>query len=130
MEKLGKFFRVYSIKVGDVKLLSNDPLSKPQHIRVARMHPHPEYRGRSRFFQNDIAILELESAAKSSDMVTPICLPEASAEPLTGVEFTAIGWGVTSSGKTADVLQQVKLPFVAIDECQKGINWKLNGNII
>lgn len=72
----------------------------------------------SDMFQNDIALLMLESQIKISTKVLPICLPELGVE-LEGIA-TVVGFGSTENEKFgSSSLRQVEIPIVANEECFK-----------
>lgn len=66
---------------------------------------HPEFERET--FENDIALLELDSAVRYSDYIQPICLPPAHLYPYTDNETECFisGWGRTAEkGKNLLVL--------------------------
>ncbi|XP_072318134.1 mannan-binding lectin serine protease 1 [Eucyclogobius newberryi] len=91
---------------------------------------HPDFQPQN--YNNDIALLRLSSAAQFSDVISPVCLPPIRSQtdpPLPEPHSLGVvaGWGVSSTNTsssvtpdpspTSDLLQFVKLPVVAQDEC-------------
>lgn len=58
--------------------------------------PHPNYNAYT--FDNDIALMELDSPLTYSDYIRPICLPSAQHEFMTGSTVWISGWGATREG--------------------------------
>ena len=99
---------------GDVENLK--PIQKP----VKRMIVHRNYNPTT--FENDIALMELESPFDVQPHVVPICLPEPGEEFVGQVAHVA-GWGKLSyGGPIPSILQVVKLPILANDKCQEMFN--------
>ena len=68
---------------------------------------------------NDICLLELETAATMGSHVATISLPSANEEYSEGTMCTVTGWGTTSEGGSlARVLQKVSVPVVSDDNCR------------
>lgn len=111
------------------------PIAKP----VKKMIVHRDYNPST--FENDIALLELESPFDMQPHVVPICLPEKSNENYVGKVAHVAGWGKLSYGKQLykfvlkefntlnillfsggpipSILQVVKLPILANSQCQQ-----------
>ncbi|KAH8344574.1 hypothetical protein KR067_000246, partial [Drosophila pandora] len=91
----------------------NLTLTEGEDLRVRRVILHPEYDSSTDY--NDIALLELETPAKSK--LKPVCLwqqPE-----LTNSQVTAIGYGQTSfAGLSSAQLLKVRLQLVSNDICR------------
>lgn len=67
-------------------------------------------------FENDVALLMLETQIKFSSKVLPICLPHAG-EVLGGIG-TAVGFGSTENdNERSFILKEVQIPIVDNDEC-------------
>ncbi|XP_067103113.1 mannan-binding lectin serine protease 1 isoform X1 [Osmerus mordax] len=92
---------------------------------VERIVLHPNFDPRN--YDNDIALVKLSHAVPFSQLVRPVCLPPPQgkgrhAPPLNTLGLVA-GWGISNpnasdTGLVADVLQYVKLPVVAQEECE------------
>ncbi|XP_059475164.1 serine protease filzig-like isoform X2 [Neocloeon triangulifer] len=69
-------------------------------------------------FENDIALLELESAVPFEEHIVPICLPDDD-EDFTGRMATVSGWGrLKYGGGVPSVLQEVQVPIMENNVCQ------------
>jgi len=69
--------------------------------------------------ENDICLLELESAATMSDTVATIALPSNHEEYEAGTMCTVTGWGaVSEGGHLANKLQKVEVPVVSDADCR------------
>jgi len=78
---------------------------------------HPEYDPST--YDNDFAIITLESPVTFSDSVRPVCLPSPSSL-YEGVEATVTGWGTLQSGGIQpEVLQEVDVDTMSNEECTK-----------
>lgn len=90
---------------------------KPIIRRVKRMIIHRDYNPSN--FDNDIALLELESPFQLQPHVVPICLPEKD-EDFIGQVAQVAGWGKLSfGGPVPKVLQVAKLPVIGNKQCQE-----------
>ena len=65
---------------------------------VSKVILHDQYRVGARF-NNDIAILKLQSAFDYTDFVKPACLPNPSYKVQTGTAVIVSGWGATQISK-------------------------------
>lgn len=89
---------------------------KPVVRKVKRMIIHRDYNPSN--FDNDIALLELESPFQLQPHVVPICLPEKN-EDFIGQAAMVAGWGKLSfGGPVPNVLQIANLPVIGNKECQ------------
>ncbi|KAM3828821.1 chymotrypsin-like protease CTRL-1 [Vipera latastei] len=70
---------------------------------------------------NDVALLKLSSPVKLSTYVSPVCLASSNEVLPAGLKCATTGWGrdKLSSSEPAVILQQVSLPLVPVNECQK-----------
>lgn len=90
---------------------------RPVVKAVRRMIIHRDYNPET--FDNDIALLELETPFESKPHITPICLP-TNDESYVGRKAYVSGFGKLSYGGTVpSVLQTVQLPIVDNRSCQK-----------
>ena len=64
--------------------------------KVKRVHVHKDYKART--FENDIAILELESDIVRQPHIVPICMPETLDKMFVGKMGVVTGWGITEEG--------------------------------
>ncbi|KAL3991483.1 enhancer of mRNA-decapping protein 4 [Sarotherodon galilaeus] len=80
---------------------TQDPVQKRNLKQVI---PHPNY---NKFtFDNDIALMELDSPVTYSDYIKPICLPAPQHEFPPGQSVWITGWGATREGGSAAVVLQ------------------------
>ena len=75
-------------------------------------------------FDNDIAIVKLESPLTFNDDVQPACLPHTSFTFETGDNSYVSGWGATvmrpigeEPGPVSNILQYVRLPLITNTDC-------------
>ncbi|XP_072742797.1 uncharacterized protein Flz isoform X2 [Anoplolepis gracilipes] len=70
-------------------------------------------------FENDLALLELESPVQFDDHIVPICMPEDGID-FTGRMATVTGWGrLKYNGGVPSVLQEVQVPIMENAVCQE-----------
>ncbi|XP_035267505.1 coagulation factor IXa [Anguilla anguilla] len=108
------------VRVGEHNILHTDGLEQDHKVAEQRLHPH--YNPRMNLYNNDIALLRLETPIRFSDYALPICLgPKDFTESLVqaGSMATVSGWGrVRFQGAESPVLQKVEVPFVDRTECK------------
>ncbi len=91
-----------------------DPAAERVDIVTSTIHPDFELEG----FQNDIALLELDTAVTVPPIVIPARIGGVDRFPGTGDVAIAAGWGQTSeSGSDSDLLRQVELPVTSHLRC-------------
>lgn len=101
----------------DLGLARSERLRKPLVRKVKRMIIHRDYNPSN--FDNDIALLELESPFQVQPHVVPICLPEKG-DDFIGHQALVAGWGKLSfGGPVPSVLQVAKLPVIGNKQCQE-----------
>ncbi|GFY69795.1 serine protease filzig [Trichonephila inaurata madagascariensis] len=84
---------------------------------VKRMVVHRHYNAQT--FENDLALLEMESSVEFLPYVVPICLPHRN-EDFTGKMAFVTGWGkLTHGGDVPNILQEVQVPIVSNGDCQR-----------
>ncbi|GFU04670.1 serine protease filzig [Nephila pilipes] len=84
---------------------------------VKRMVVHRHYNAQT--FENDLALLEMESSVEFLPYVVPICLPHRN-EDFTGNMAFVTGWGkLTHGGDVPNILQEVQVPIVSNGDCQR-----------
>ncbi|XP_011053690.1 PREDICTED: mucin-17 isoform X3 [Acromyrmex echinatior] len=70
-------------------------------------------------FENDVALLELESPVQFDEHIVPICMPEDGID-FTGRMATVTGWGrLKYNGGVPSVLQEVQVPIMENSVCQE-----------
>ncbi|XP_055921377.1 serine protease filzig [Eupeodes corollae] len=87
---------------------------------VKRVIVHRQYDAAT--FENDLALLELESPVNYDTHIVPICMPADSAD-FTGRMATVTGWGrLKYGGGVPSVLQEVQVPIIENSVCQEMFN--------
>ncbi|XP_012288932.1 trypsin 3A1 [Orussus abietinus] len=71
-------------------------------------------------FNNDIAVMELETPVQLSSTVQTLCLPDNQYVDYTGRMATAVGWGRTEEdGILSSQLLKVDVPILSQEECDR-----------
>uniref|UniRef100_A0A1A9W2F3 Peptidase S1 domain-containing protein n=1 Tax=Glossina brevipalpis TaxID=37001 RepID=A0A1A9W2F3_9MUSC len=84
---------------------------------VKRVIVHRQYDPAT--FENDIALLELDSTVQYDSHIVPICMPSDKAD-FTGRMATVTGWGrLKYGGGVPSVLQEVQVPIIENSVCQE-----------
>lgn len=91
-----RFLGSLVVIVGEYDLTGDAENLKPVAKQVKRMIIHRNYNQDT--FENDIALLELESPFEIQPHIVPICLPE-DVEDFIGRMGHVAGWGKLSYGK-------------------------------
>nr|XP_036216008.1 serine protease filzig [Bactrocera oleae] len=100
---------------------------------VKRVIVHRQYDPAT--FENDLALLELESPVQFDTHIVPICMPNDLAD-FTGRMATVTGWGrLKYGGGVPSVLQEVQVPIIENSVCQEmfhtaGHNKKILGSFL
>ncbi|GAA6235702.1 suppressor of tumorigenicity 14 protein [Lates japonicus] len=91
--------------------------------------PHPNYN--SYTFDNDIALMELESPVPYSDHIRPICLPASQHDFPTGNTVWITGWGATREGGfAAQVLQKAQVRIINHSVCNNLMGGQLTSRML
>lgn len=78
--------------------------------------PHPDYNADT--YDNDIALLELESDVELNQNIWPICLPSSSYDFPVGKSVWITGWGATREGGfAATILQKAEVRIINETVC-------------
>ncbi|XP_076826724.1 complement component 1, r subcomponent isoform X2 [Brachyhypopomus gauderio] len=96
-------------------------LMKVQSLAIASVHVHPGYKNNDMTtdFDNDIALIKLNSSITFNVNVMPVCIPAQDAElSTTGL---VSGFGVTEEVIPASNLRYISLPVVKQDTCHTWI---------
>ncbi|KAH8331414.1 hypothetical protein KR074_002776 [Drosophila pseudoananassae] len=84
---------------------------------VKRVIVHRQYDPAT--FENDLALLELDSPVQYDTHIVPICMPNDVAD-FTGRMATVTGWGrLKYGGGVPSVLQEVQVPIIENSVCQE-----------
>ncbi|XP_049882452.1 serine protease filzig [Pectinophora gossypiella] len=90
---------------------------RPVSRNVRRVIVHRQYDAAT--FENDLALLELESPIKFDAHIVPICMPPDESD-FTGRMATVTGWGrLKYGGGVPAVLQEVQVPVIENSACQE-----------
>ncbi|KAK7057018.1 CLIP domain-containing serine protease, partial [Halocaridina rubra] len=96
--------------------------------RIAAFNLHPNFN--SRTFENDIAVLILESPVQYNDFIRPICLPPPG-ESFAGRPGTVIGWGALAyQGPVSPVLQKVSVPVWTNQDCDDAYDQSIKSSMV
>uniref|UniRef100_A0A9J7XLB8 ST14 transmembrane serine protease matriptase b n=1 Tax=Cyprinus carpio carpio TaxID=630221 RepID=A0A9J7XLB8_CYPCA len=103
-------------------LLNQGETSKSTLKHVKRIISHPLYDHLS--YDNDIALMELDSPVTLSQNIWPVCLPEATHDFPAGKSVWITGWGklreeVGKSYAVASVLQKAEVRIINSTVCRK-----------
>ncbi|XP_035535278.1 ST14 transmembrane serine protease matriptase a isoform X2 [Morone saxatilis] len=91
--------------------------------------PHPNYNAYT--FDNDIALMELDSPVTYSDYIRPICLPSPQHDFPTGSTVWITGWGATrEGGSAAKVLQKAQVRIINYEVCNGLMNGQLTSRML
>ncbi|XP_026746695.1 modular serine protease [Trichoplusia ni] len=109
---IGKLYRPWANQM-DVDAQKSD---------VKDLHIPPRFQGSAANFQEDIAIVILQTAFEYRTYVRPVCIDfevNFDRRQLQPSKMGKVaGWGLTSeNGVASQVLQVVELPYVSIEEC-------------
>ncbi|XP_077385821.1 trypsin-1-like [Festucalex cinctus] len=86
--------------------------------RVTQLIPHEDYNADT--FNNDIALLRLDSPVEFTDYIQPVCLAAQGSTVATGTEVTVTGWGTIGTDEplpAPQALQEVTVPIVSNGDC-------------
>ncbi|XP_069390707.1 ST14 transmembrane serine protease matriptase a [Paralichthys olivaceus] len=90
---------------------------------------HPNYNEFT--FDNDIALMELDSPVTLSDYIRPICLPSPQHDFPTGNTVWITGWGATREGGfAAPVLQKAQVRIINQTVCDKLMGGQLTSRML
>ncbi|XP_067275825.1 ST14 transmembrane serine protease matriptase a [Pseudorasbora parva] len=91
--------------------------------------PHPYYNPYT--YDNDIALMELESPVTFSDTIRPICLPTATDVFPPGDVVTITGWGATrEGGGGATVLQKAQVRIINVTVCDQLMQGQITSRMV
>ncbi|XP_059472946.1 modular serine protease-like isoform X3 [Neocloeon triangulifer] len=109
---LGKFFRDWVVKTDYTQLRD-----------VRRIDVHPDYRGFSRSYVADIAIVWIKDYAVFTPFVRPVCVDWQNSfereQLIQGNVGQVAGWGKDGNGSLTNTLQFLEVPFVEYSQCEK-----------
>ncbi|XP_051023609.1 serine protease 30-like [Acomys russatus] len=105
----------YHVKIGGLTLSLLEPHSTLVAARSIFVYPTYLWEDTS---SGDIALIQLDTPLQPSQF-TPICLPEAHAPLTPGTVCWVTGWGSTQERVLASVLQELAVPLLDSEECEK-----------
>ena len=79
------------VELGEHDISGPHELMSTKQIKVKRVVVHKDYKAPT--FENDIAVLELDSAISRQPHIVPICLPSTLNEVFEGRTGIVTGWG-------------------------------------
>ncbi|XP_022097599.1 uncharacterized protein LOC110983038 [Acanthaster planci] len=109
---------VNSLLIGVLNLSNLGPNYKLVTVSEIIVHsfydPNNDYN-----YENDIALLKLETPVEFNDYIRPVCLNNVQNETEKYQKCYATGWGTTVEGRTVlpDILQEVVVPLVPLENC-------------
>uniref|UniRef100_A0A6M2DY62 trypsin n=1 Tax=Xenopsylla cheopis TaxID=163159 RepID=A0A6M2DY62_XENCH len=86
-------------------------------IKSKKQYRHPDYN--SGTIDYDFGLIELEESITAGNGAGIVKLADAGVELKPGTQLTVTGWGSTGSGPVTNILQEVFVPHVAQDVCEK-----------
>lgn len=104
----------YTITAGQYRRSVQD--AGEQVGRAANTFRHPDYRAEGIAYFNDVALIKLEQPFRRTSSVQTIGL---GARPPAGTQVRAIGWGVSESGSSSDVLREVDVTLQTNNVCSR-----------
>ncbi|XP_043975429.1 ST14 transmembrane serine protease matriptase a [Gambusia affinis] len=97
--------------------------------KLKQIIPHPYYNPNT--FDNDIALMELDTPIEYSDYIQPICLPTSDYKVPAGQNVWITGWGATREGGTAaKILQKASVRIINYNECNKLMGYRLTSRML
>ncbi|XP_026462226.1 trypsin 5G1-like [Ctenocephalides felis] len=73
----------------------------------------------------DYALLELETPVELNDKVQIIKIADEGSELKPGARLVVTGWGLTDPAPPTNILQEVEVPFIPQEECEKAYPGRL-----
>ncbi|CAG5110821.1 Oidioi.mRNA.OKI2018_I69.chr2.g5179.t1.cds [Oikopleura dioica] len=98
---------------------TDEGLANAESRDVVDIITHPEF-NRPQDYNNDVALLKLETPVHFSDNISPLCLPDEKVCMKEGVPCVTVGWGITDEKNvtsTADELQEVVVRVISNEKC-------------
>uniref|UniRef100_H3DFT8 Suppressor of tumorigenicity 14 protein homolog n=1 Tax=Tetraodon nigroviridis TaxID=99883 RepID=H3DFT8_TETNG len=96
---------------------------------LKRIIPHPNYNEYT--YDNDVALMELDSPVTYSDYIQPICLPAPQHDFPVGETVWITGWGATrEEGPAATVLQKAQVRIINQDTCNSLMGGQITSRML
>uniref|UniRef100_A0A8C6KS70 ST14 transmembrane serine protease matriptase a n=1 Tax=Nothobranchius furzeri TaxID=105023 RepID=A0A8C6KS70_NOTFU len=112
-------------------LHTQDKINSPTVVKrkLKQIIPHPYYNTYT--FDNDIALMELDSPVTYTDYIKPICLPAPQHDFKTGNGVWISGWGATrEGGSAATVLQKAEVRIINSTVCNTLMKGQLTSQMM
>ncbi|XP_040604154.1 serine protease 30 isoform X2 [Mesocricetus auratus] len=106
----------YQVKVGGLTVSLWEGDVTLEYVR--NIFVYPSFLWTDPMSSGDIALVQLDTLLKPSQF-TPICLPEAQAPLNPGTGCWVTGWGSTQERDLSSVLQELAVPLLGSEECEK-----------
>eukprot|EP00111_Clytia_hemisphaerica_P009324 TCONS_00027370-protein len=105
-----------TVTLGDHRLNKYD--SGEQNFTITKIDIHEHFSSPT-IFNNDIALLTLNTPARFNEHIQPVCLPDSDADVIVNRTCYVTGWGRSSvySNKMSNSLQQTRLTTLSHSEC-------------
>jgi len=111
------FLATLTVVLGDHDLSSESESTLSITKNVRRVIVHRDYNAQT--FENDIALLELESAVEYQPHIVPICMPNDLDDIHVGQHGFVTGWGrLKYGGGVPQILHEVDVPILNNTDCQ------------
>lgn len=94
-----RFLGSLLVVLGEFDLTGHSEPNTPTEKNVKRVVVHRDYVERT--FENDLAILELETAVEFKPYIVPVCLPSTSEGDFVGRKAEVTGWGKLSHSESS-----------------------------
>jgi len=109
------------VELGEYDISGPSEFMSTKEHKVKRVVIHKDYKAPT--FENDIAILELETPIERQPHVVPICMPKDDNEEFLGRMGIVTGWGrLEYGGGVPNILHQVSVPVIDNLNCQEMFN--------
>jgi hypothetical protein len=121
------FLTRYTVIAGDYNIFSKDQTE--QERQVFLIHIYPGYR-HAPFYENDIALVELNKTVTLGPHVRTVCLPETDENLSTpGAVASVAGWGRTRKSIRSSVLRHSAYQIQSNDLCDQTTNYFFNQSV-
>ncbi|OCT67735.1 coagulation factor IX [Xenopus laevis] len=125
------------LEIGEFKVVAGehktDVSEGTEQYRKAKIILHPTYNATKSKYNNDIALLELETPLELNDYVRPVCIGnmDFTDKLLKRNAFSMVsGWGdLRYNGRSAIILQKLAVPFVNRAACKRSSRFSVYANM-
>merc|ERR1719336_2241222 len=109
------FKKKFVVLLGDYNNESEDIEDGQEMRSIQQILIHPAYKHQN--YDNDLALLKLETPISFNKYILPICLPPTNL-PITGKKGFVTGWGeIYENGPNPPVPNQVDVPILSNSDC-------------